>query len=268
MQTPSKIPDICDKRIIHSTRAIFIQLRTSNTWLFAVPNQETLTISCNNQEKPVDVVLKECGSVSIGKQCKAYSASTMLVPHDNIVESEVFSEFIPSFEIIDECCEKVKQKDVNLSEIVLNEQYKTLTRHIPELNIASHKLADIEKLSDELKKKKLVQNYTFSASAIAYILAFLVVIFIIYKLYKKCTNKTSCCGIIPNLCIRVNQSIEPSSRNVDTYVAHYNRNRSQTPENTDNYHNFKENDVDLQTPLRKPIGYVPSRRPIKKNNSE
>jgi hypothetical protein len=263
LQFTNIIPDICDKRIIQSDRAIFIQLQTSNTWLFAVPHPETLTISCNNKKNHVDVILKNCGSVTIGKQCKAYSASSMLIPHGNTVQSNISSDFIPPFDISDNCCERIKEEKINISEIFLNEHYRKLTKHIPELNVASHKLEDIEKLGDEILKRKLVNNYTFPASVIAYILALLAIIFIIYKLYTKCTNKTACCGIIPNLCIRVNQSVEPSSRNSDRYVAHYNRNISQNSENVGNYENSEEENVNLQAPSRRPIGYVPSRRPLK-----
>lgn len=59
LQVSNKIPDICDKRIIHSNNAFFIQLQTMNTWLFAVPHPVSLTISCTNDNKPIDIILKK-----------------------------------------------------------------------------------------------------------------------------------------------------------------------------------------------------------------
>ena len=258
LQGVNKIPNFCDKRIIYSDRTIFIQLHTTNTWLFTVPGQETLTISCTNSEKPVDILLKTCGSVTIGKQCKAYSASAMLVPHGNILQSRVYSEFVPAIEISDDCCEKVKESKINFSEILLNEQYRTLSKHIPELNIASHKLSDIEQLADNISKKHSEFSFHYSGSVLAYILVFLVLIFIIYKVYRKCVSKTSCCGMLPNLCIRVNQNIEPaSSRN--QYVARY-HNRSPEPPEHDHY---PEDTSRTSETSRGMIGYIPARRTVK-----
>ncbi len=261
--TSDKIPENCDKRIVTSKRGIFIQLSTSNTWIFAVPNTETLTISCTNNDKPMDVTLKNCGSVTLAKQCKAYSSSTILMPHDNIYQSEVYSEIVPPFDIIDECCQKVKEHQINFSEIVLNQHYKTLSKHIPELNIASHKLDDIEKLADDIHKNKATSRYTFSASILAYILAIIVLFYLGYKFYKKCIcqkNKNSCCGI-PNLCIRVNQNVQPSYPNNEYAARYINRNRAVRSTTGDD--DSDEENVSLEFPQRKSIGYAPTRRAVK-----
>ena len=45
-------------------------------------------------------------------------------------------------------------------------------------------------------------------------------------IYKKCTNK-SACGIISNLCIKVNQSVE-SIPNLNNHVVCYSRNTATT----------------------------------------
>lgn len=264
LQGTSKIPENCDKRIVMSDRGIFIQLLTSNTWLFAVPQTETLTISCVNKNKPIDLILKNCGSVTLAKQCKAYSPSAMLVPHDNTYQSEMYSEIVPSVDISDECCEKGKTNQMNFSEILLSENYKILSKHIPELNIASHKLDDIERLADNIQKKKEISHYTTFTSTLAYILAIITVLFIVYKIYKKCCcpkNKNSCCGIIPNFCIRVNQNVEPSFAD-DRYVTRY-VHRNRTSENINNADDSEEESIALQVHPRKSIGYTPTRRPTK-----
>lgn len=119
-----------------------------------------------------------------GKNCKVYSSSLMLVPHDNIFQSDRFIEFVPLFEISDEC-KNFREKDSNFSEILVSEHYKILSRHIPELHIASHTLDDIEKLVDYIKKKNISLNHTFSVSITAYILAVLITLFILHKLFKE-----------------------------------------------------------------------------------
>ena len=96
-------------------------------------------------------------------------------------------------------------------------------KHVSKHNIASHKLDDIQRLTEELQKKQMLKNYTHSACTIAIIIAALLVLFILYKIYKKCTNKSTCCGIVPNLCIKVNQLIE-SIPNLNNPVVRYSRN--------------------------------------------
>lgn len=51
----------------------------------------------------------------------------------------------------------------------------------------------------------------------AYILAILITLIILYKLYKKCSKRKSCCGILPNVCIKVKQNIEPSPNRIVCY---------------------------------------------------
>lgn len=139
--------------------------------MFAIPHIETLTISWFYKNKPKDLNLRGCGSGTIGKQCKAYSPSKMLVPHDNVFESEVFSEIVPPFEISVECCQKIKDKNINLTNTILTEHYRTLSKDTPELNIASYKLDDIHKLADDILKKNVISSYTFSTSVMAFIFA-------------------------------------------------------------------------------------------------
>lgn len=103
----------------------------------------------------------------------------------------------------------------------------------------------------------MLSTYTHSASTIAILIAVLLVLFILYKLYKKCTNKSACCGMTPNLCIRVNQSVE----SIPQHVVRYNHNTAQTPLGSE------EETVNINPArLNQPISYIPSRRSIKSKN--
>lgn len=116
-----------------------------------------------------------------------------------------------------------------------------ILRHTPELNTASHKLDDIEKLAGDTEKR----NNSSTMSIIAYVLAISAVLFISYKLYKKSSKKTPCCGIIPNVCIRVNQNTEQSNN-----IVRYNRNKRKISQDRDD-NNFTKNNVDIQTVQRR-----------------
>lgn len=109
----------------------------------------------------------------------------------------------------------------------------------------------------------MLNTYTHSASTIAIIIAVLLILFLLYKLYKKCTNKTTCCGMIPNLCIRVNQSVDSIPSNLNKHVVRYNRNTAQTSMDTDD---LSEEETVKINPIHynQPIGYIPARRPLSK----
>lgn len=66
--------------------------------------------------------------------------------------------------------------------------------------------------------------------------------------------------MIPNVCIRVNQNIEPSSSNHNRHVACYNHNEHEIQQLN---HDYKGEDTYIETPYRRSIRHVPARRPIK-----
>lgn len=88
-----------------------------------------------------------------------------------------------------------------------------------------------------------------------------------YKIYKRCfIKKTSCCGVIPNICIRVKQNVEPISPDSNKYVTRYVR-RNRVPENTTIEADDSDEEnvtIEPQSFSRKSIGFSPSRRPTTK----
>lgn len=148
----TKIPPSCDTSVSELLHPAFLQLKKSNTWLFAIPLVEILTITCSYLTKPIDVRINETGSITLSPKCKAYGSSVILTPKFVVTIKEVNSDFVPEFNIVDECCETIKNKSLNITNLRLSANYKTIDRHLDDLNLASHKLENIGKAADELAK--------------------------------------------------------------------------------------------------------------------
>jgi hypothetical protein len=160
----------CDKRIISLDNGHFIQLKNSNSWLFSMPKPEVLTITCRNSKAPVDVYLSGVESISINGECKAYSFSSILIPSQTFVSNDTF-EFIPHFNLAQDCCDEIlKTTEEFAKPLELDRAYNKITLHVQDLNIASHKLDNIVKLTDDLERKQTTDGYIRRFSFLTYFL--------------------------------------------------------------------------------------------------
>jgi Baculovirus F protein len=210
--------DRCDKRIIHFNSGHFIQLKTSNSWLFAFPNPEVLTINCKGKN-PQDVVLSGIGKITVKSGCKGYSYSSILSPTQKL-SNNLTVEFIPNFNLNQDCCDDIFKGQDDKIMPALDNHYQKITVNVQDLNVASHKLDNIIKAAEDLEHKTKTQTFMRNSSVLAYTLVFFVVAFISYKVYKKCRKSHPCCE---RLCIKVEQNSQPKlelsireERNVST----------------------------------------------------
>jgi hypothetical protein len=196
--------DLCDKRIISLYNGHFIQLMKSNKWLFSMPKPEVLTLSCKDNHSPEDIFLSGIGSISIADTCKAYSSTTILTPK-RILYSNYTLEILPPLNLSDDCCEGILAKEESRIPIELDHNYNKITLHVQDLNVASHKLDNIVRLTEDLEHRNATKVNVRNFSFFAYILSFLTVCYVAYKIYKK-FRRNSCCG---RLCIKVEQTVQP-----------------------------------------------------------
>lgn len=199
-----KIPKSCDTRIIELTRTIFIQLISSNTWLFTSNYGESLSVACTHHEHPIDLILKGTGSITLDGRCRGYGRSAMLIPKSTITMITIPSEFVPALDIQEDCCEQLKQKTINITHIPWNLNLKPMQHHIEDLNIASHRLRDLERMTNEAATE--ATNRKVSFSIVGAIVAVLVMGCAAYKIYKKFCAPNNCCGL-KGLCIKVEQNV-------------------------------------------------------------
>lgn len=208
------VPDNCDKRIVQLENSIWNQLTTSNTWLFVLVQPEKITLTCN--EKVYNVLVKGVGSIKLVEQCKVFTEAAMLIAHATFSSTMLDNQFIPSVNLIDDCCEenaKNKLSKLNLSTIKLNPTLKTLNLHLDDLNLASIKLSELDDKVNNIYwlPTSLITSYGF------YLYLVIILIMLCCCYYCCCCKRIifrkNCCKNFPNICIKLQQNIRPNSVN-------------------------------------------------------
>ena len=90
-----------------------------------------------------------------------------------------------------ECSEELGMK-INLSSIHLNTNSKHIVSHLDDLNIASHKISEVESIIVEQEWKRLHTISHDSYSVLVYVCLFLIGMYAIYKLYNCLKGKVNC----------------------------------------------------------------------------
>ncbi|CAG9762492.1 unnamed protein product [Ceutorhynchus assimilis] len=85
---PQKIPESCEKRVSAIHKTIFIKILKINSWIFVSPNDETLTIKCQNFEDSIR--LNNSGILELAPHCIAFTSSVTLKPIDTKEANESF----------------------------------------------------------------------------------------------------------------------------------------------------------------------------------
>lgn len=209
----NRIPENCDKRIIELDSSLYTQLRTANIWLYVVSNSESLTIMCTPDSKTVDVRLKGVGSLWLKSGCKAYGPSTMLYSKFT-GNSSLHVQYVPPFHLDVDCEDDIEKFKGNLSSLQLKTKLKLF--NFDDLNVAGHRLEEVGKLSEELHEKILHTRSLHSYSFWTYLIGISIIVLVVLMLYCKCCHKfckrTKCCGMLPGICVTVNNDVSTRRR--------------------------------------------------------
>lgn len=264
-QFNTAIPQDCDKRLISLERSFWFQLQASNSWLFVLPKPESVTISCTaskNHKKPIDVLLEGTGSLTLNQDCKAYGQSAMLTPKSSY-SSETLIDFVPPFDIQIDCCDELKEKyNLNITTLKLNTVFRNTMNHIEDLNVASHRLNDINTMIEQSLHKDKWHHAFNHYSIITYIFVTLVILAFCYCLCTRCCKKcfdedtVSCCkGKLANFSICIdNRKLKTSNEDLMVTYDH----RSSITE-------FVSEETPLDEASNRPrFERIAGRRPIRK----
>lgn len=187
LNTINSIPDSCDTRIIPGTFEIWHKLQNKNHWIYVLPKPTDITVNCINT-KPINLVLNNTGILNIETNCQLYTSSTTLISDVSIHESS-FNSIIPEFDILDDCCQNINQNRSNENLHLIPLQPITLDSE--SLNLASHKLEEINKNANKLYDSTLFEKIS-NNSYLVYIICTIFkvfLIYIIYRLVKNCKNR-------------------------------------------------------------------------------
>lgn len=192
------LPEICDSKVIYGNINVWQKLNDGR-YIYVQSKANKLTMKCNS--KITDYIVQGTGILSLENDCIAYFQTLQFHASHNF-ETVLPSQLSINYNIIeDDCCK------YNL----LNESSPTLTPitlsniDLESLKLASHKLDHLENEIKQTENQPHIVKYGHYYSGMTYVIILLIVLFILYKFYKKCfcdnTNcKTSCCIQIYNQC--------------------------------------------------------------------
>lgn len=190
IQPIRKIPDDCSKRIITLNQTLWTKL-DNNEWLFATPKEghsEIVTILCNNQE-PQDVIIKGTGKLKLFKRCKCYGLNTFLQSEEVVKSNVTNKDIIPTLNLTYDCCDE--DVTFKIDELEMHLPIKHTVTHIDELNVASHKIEEVNKLIDDEQWKLLHTRKTNNLSFLSYVGFTTIIVFGLIVLCC-CCKKCNC----------------------------------------------------------------------------
>ncbi|KYM93376.1 hypothetical protein ALC62_16023, partial [Cyphomyrmex costatus] len=198
----------CDVRVMRIHNTVWYQLKTTNSWLYTAPRNETLHILCND-DKPRSTQLYSTGLIRLSADCDAISDNALLRSKTVSVIDTVEKDYIPDVKLnTSKLCEDLKKSNVNISDIHLLNIGKTPHLDIQVLKSASSSLDEIYKEAEELGKhhrtKTLYQKVIGWFYYIIYTIIGLVISYVIAEcsLISKCINILRLCCVPKEGCVQ------------------------------------------------------------------
>jgi hypothetical protein len=156
LQPIRAIPKSCTQRILELRETLWTPLR-DNSWMFVAPITDHITVICPDQ-KPSETEIKDSGTLTFLADCTGYgekivirSITTHSVNHTN-------KDIIPPLQLEVDCCETEFNR-ISLNELQLESPIKNILTHNNELEMASYKLKEVERLiADQEWKMKHSAN--------------------------------------------------------------------------------------------------------------
>ena len=180
MYSYTKLPNECDTRVGYIASEQWYKLHSDNHWMFVTPKKVIATINCKNKE-PLDIELINTGILKISDKCKLYTKNAVLQTQSLGLKSN-FNSILPPIDIIsDDCCKKIKNKNITNINFVPIKIHEKLD--LESLDLASHKIDKINDMIDKMENQsifdKVIHNTYF-----AYILLSILKMIFIYIIYK------------------------------------------------------------------------------------
>lgn len=210
----------CDVRIMRVYNTVWYQLKTTNSWLYTAPRNETLHILCEDN-KPRQTQLFSTGLIKLSADCDAISDNALLRSQTISAINTVEKDYIPDVKLnTSKLCEDLKKRNVNFSDIHLLNIGKTPNLDIHVLKTASSALDEIYKEAEELSKHHRTHTMYHNVISwfyyVLYSIAGLVVLYISAKcsLISKCINAFKLCCVPKEGCVQYfykcfNNNVEP-----------------------------------------------------------
>lgn len=226
----------CTTKSLNCKFNIWEELR-GNRWIYVLSNPVRITISCNQYEI-YDSELKGTGILYLNETCKGYAEMNQLIPNSKI--TTYYHSIIPQVNITENCCER-KRENGTKNELHL-EQITLTNLKLEDLQVASHKLNQLEHTINGLLEEPHIVRYQKWYLVILSVMGSIIGTYIVYKCFlwtglwriiscftSKSNQRKGCCIQIFNQC-----ATDRSSRNTSTDISleQVSEERSNVSENT------------------------------------
>lgn len=154
LQSRESISPSCEKCIVELSDSVWTQLE-NNEWIYFTPTSKSIAILCNDRN-PAEVALTGMGKLRMNTNCRGYNKSVLLQTHSVVTvnSSMQAKDLMSGVNLEYECYEELGMK-INLSSIHLNTNSKHIVSHLDDLNIASLKIAEVERIIMEQEWERL-----------------------------------------------------------------------------------------------------------------
>jgi hypothetical protein len=129
----------------------WIPLHLSNELLFTAPSTELFTVLCGTEK--FQLTLQNRGKLYLPPRCKGYSAHSTLCALSTLERNNSQDDVLPLASMDIDCCITVEEKE-QLHEIPLQKPLTNILSSIEDLNMASVKIDEVQKLIDAEKAKR------------------------------------------------------------------------------------------------------------------
>jgi hypothetical protein len=172
-----KIPDDCTFNYLPLRQIMWIPLYLSNAWLYVAPQMELFTTVCQDGQRHSDR-LQGRGMLVLRQDCKGLGSKSILYPHSHHETNRTKDDILPLVDVNIDCCLTLPEQE-KIKDIPLNLPLSNIMSSINELNTASLRIDEVNKLIEEqrLQEEKRTFSWTrIGTSWYTYVLSLLLII--------------------------------------------------------------------------------------------
>jgi hypothetical protein len=164
LQPIRAIPKGFTKRILELRETLWTPLR-DNSWIFMAPVTNHITVICPGQE-PTEIEIKGSGTLTFLADCTGYGEKILIRSITTHSVNRTNKDIISPLQLEVNCCETQFNR-ISLNELQLESPIKNILTHNNELEMASYKIKEVERLiaDQEWKMKHYVSTSRLSVLA-------------------------------------------------------------------------------------------------------
>lgn len=191
----------CDVRITKFRTTVWHQLKTSNSWLYTAPREETLHVLCPDG-KQRQTQLNATGLVTLAPECDGIADNALLNSKTSNIIYTIDKDFVPNVNLsTQKLCEDIKKHNVNISDLPMITISKAPHLDLNLLKIASSSLQDLYKEAEELGKHHRTRTFQEKTMSWLYYILYIIIVLVCLYLIAKCSLISKCLNIFRLCCI-------------------------------------------------------------------